>query len=251
MVAALVIMDVVGRRLILAQRLAALPEPAMREVVLARELGRLSPDEAVEALATLLTAARAPRGAGDLVAVAVLPAALARLPYDVAAALYAAAKASDRLDVARLFFTSSGEEPPPQPERFVPAAGRSLTLGERKSLARGRRREVLGALLVDPDASVIRALLENPLLTERDVIAVAARRPARADVLRVLFASRWVARYHVKRALVMNPHTPPELAVRLLPSLIEADRRLIAADANLPDVLRAAASASCPRPSRP
>jgi hypothetical protein len=235
----------------LARRLSALPEAVMREVVLAGEIGRLAPSAAVEALAGLLSAAQSPRDTGDLVAVAALPGAIGRLPYEVAASVYAAAKAAGKDDVARLFFTTAGEEPPPEPERYVPAAGRAVTLGERRSLARGRRREVLAALLVDPDAGVIRALLENPLVTERDVIAVAARRPARADVLRVLFASRWVARYHVKRALVMNPHSPPDLAVRLLPSLIEADRRLVADDPNLPAVLRDAATSSYRRPSRP
>lgn len=222
----------------------------MREAVLAQELAALAPAAAAEVLAAILAAARAPRSSGDLVAAAALPAAITRLPYDVAAGLYAAAKSQNLHDVARLFIARGGEDPPAEPERFVPAAGRALTLGERRSLARGRRREVLGALLMDPDAGVIRALLENPLLTERDVIAVAARRPVRGDVLRVLFASRWVLRYHVKRALVMNPHTPVELAVRLLPSLIEADRRLVAADANLSRPVREAASASCPPPSR-
>jgi hypothetical protein len=225
----------------LARRLQALPEAVMREAALARELGRLAPDAGVAALASLLAAARAPRGTTDLVAVAALPAAIARLPYEVAAALYAAAKASGRADVARLFISKGGEEPPPEPERYVAPAGRALTLGERRSLARGHRREALAALLSDPDAGVIRALLENPLLTERDVIAVAARRPVRGDVLRVLFSSRWVARYHVKRALVMNPYTPCELAVRLVPSLVDSDRRLVAEDGNLSAVVREAA----------
>jgi hypothetical protein len=229
----------------------ALPEATMREVTLARELERLPPPAAVEALADLLAAARAPRRVGDLVAVGALPAAIGRLPYEVTAALYACAKARGRDEVARIFITSAGGEPPPEPERYVPAARRAVTLGERRSLARGRRREVLIALCADPDPGVIRALLENPRLVERDVIAVAARRPSRADVLSVLLGSRWAARYHVKRALVMNPYLPAELAVRLLPSLVEADRRLVADDANLPAVLREAARASCPRPSRP
>jgi hypothetical protein len=213
----------------------------MREVVLAQVLASLAPEAAVDVLEDLVAAAREPRTLEGLVAVTALPGGLGRLPYEAAAAVYAAATATGRPRVAGLFLGSAGDGEPPQPERFVPAARRSLTLGERKALARGRRREILVALLADPDASVIRALLENPRLTEREVITVAARRPARADVLRVLAASRWCARYHVKRALVMNPYTPSEIAVRLVPALVEADRSLVAADPNLATTVRDAA----------
>ena len=226
----------------LVRRLRALPEPVMREVVLVEELSRVPPLAAVQILGELLSAARSGRAPDDLIAATAMAGALGRLSYGTSAALYEAAKMNARGDVARLFFssvTSDGE--PPEPERYVPAAGRALTLGERKSLARGGRREMLVALLVDPDAQVIRALLENPRLTERDVITVAARRPVRGDVLRAIFHSRWLLRYHVKRALVMNPWTPVELAVRLLPALIDSDRRLVAQDGNLAPVVRQAA----------
>jgi hypothetical protein len=226
----------------LVRRLRALPEPVMREVVLVEELVRAAPLEGVQILGELLAAARSGRAPDDLVAATAMAGALGRLPYGTSAALYEAAKMNARGDVARLFFASASEsEPPPEPERYVPGTGRALTLGERKALARGGRRELLVALLADPDSQVIRALLENPRLTEKDVVTVAARRPVRADVLRTIFHSRWLRRYHVKRALVMNPWLPVELAVRLLPSLVEADRRLVADDANLAPAVRQAA----------
>jgi hypothetical protein len=226
----------------LVRRLRALPEPVMREVVLVEELVRVAPATGVALLGDLLAAVRSGRAPDDLVAAGALAGALGRLPYGTSAGLYEAAKMDGRGDVARLFFSSvDSDEDPPAPERYVPGTGRALTLGERKALARGGRRELLVALLADPDAQVIRALLDNPRLTEKDVVAVAARRPVRADVLRTIFASRWLARYHVKRALVMNPWTPIELAVRLLPSLVGADRKLVAADPNLSEVVRVAA----------
>ena len=225
----------------LVRRLAALPEVSMREVVLVEELAAMPAVQAVTILAELLDAVRADRVPEHLVAVSTLAGAVGRLPYAVASARYAAAKGARLLDVAALFLGTATEEAAPEPERFLPGARRTLTLGERKSLARAGRREVFLQLLPDPDASVIRALLENPRLVEKDVIAIAARRPTRADVLRELFASRWCARYHVKRALVMNPWTPTDLAVRLLPSLAENDRRLVAEDPNLAPAVRAAA----------
>jgi hypothetical protein len=226
----------------LVRRLAALPEVSMREVVLVEELAALPAGRAAALLAELLAAARADRVPEHLLAVSTLAGAVGRLPYAVASALYAAAKSAELREVAVLLFgAAGGQEPAPDPERFLPGARRTLTLGERKALARAGRRELFLQLLADPDASVIRALLENPRLVEKDVIAIAARRPTRADVLRALFASRWCARYHVKRALVMNPWTPTDVAVRLLPSLADGDRRLVADDPNLSAAVRAAA----------
>jgi hypothetical protein len=222
----------------LARRLTALPAVAMREAVCVETLSSAAPADAVHAIADLL----ARRGPDELVALTALVGALGRLPYALRQELYEAAKAAALLDVARLFFDVMAEaQPAPEPEQFVPGAGRSLTLGERKAMARGGRREVVAALLRDPDATVIKNLLENPRLTERDVLAVAARRPVPADVLRALIASRWLARDPVRRALVMNPHTPVDLALRVVATLSAPDLRAVASDGHLADALRAQA----------
>ena len=113
--------------------------------------------------------------------------------------------------------------------------GRELTLGERKSAARGRRRELLDRLLRDPDESVLTILLGNPRITEADVVRLAARRPTTAAAQRTILRSeRFIARYNVKRALVFNPYTPTDLAARLVvlldaPRSARGRRRLVAA----------------------
>lgn len=230
-----------------------LPEATMREAVLVEELGTMPPRAAVLALAELQDGATRLRTPAFLVATATLAASVERIPYSVRRDLYEAAKDADLEGVARLFFSAPplAEPPPPEPEQYVPSAGRTVTLGERKSLARRGRRDIVTALVRDPDASVIANLLANPLLTEKDVLAVASRRPARRDVLRAIFASRWVCRYHVKRALVMNPFTPDDLAVRLAGALIEMDLRLVAADAQLRLPVRAQARALLARTDQP
>ena len=53
-----------------------------------------------------------------------------------------------------------------------------------------------------------------------------------------MFESRWVARYHVKRALVFNPYCPTDLSISLLPTLIATDLRVVAEDPNLPAAVR-------------
>ncbi len=220
----------------------------MREIVLVETLAALHPARAVEELDALLAAARSDRSPQNLAAVEALAGAVGRVSYELASVLYEAAKVAGLADVARLFFAiPPGDARPPEPEQLVPGTGRKLTLGERKALARRGRGEML-ALLQDPDAAVIRNLLENPRVTEKDVITVAARRPARPDVQRAVFASRWRARYHVRRALVMNPGTPGDLALRLVATLLEADLRAVAADVHLAEPVRAQARLSLDRP---
>jgi hypothetical protein len=95
--------------------------------------------------------------------------------------------------------------------------GRELTLGERRSLARRPSRRALERLLADPHPLVVRQLLTNPLLTEDDVVKIAARRPARPEVTRELAASiRWLKSARVRIALMHNPGSPEAVTVPLL-----------------------------------
>ncbi len=101
---------------------------------------------------------------------------------------------------------------------------------------------MLERLLRDPDQSVLTILLGNPRLTEEDVIRVAARRPTTAGAQRAIFASeRFISRYAVKRALVLNPYTPSDLAARLVPLLTLVDLEEVAADSSLVEQVKMAA----------
>jgi hypothetical protein len=228
----------------LAQRVTALPDLTMRQVTLAEALTEVPADEALALLAALLRASRETPGHPYTATIAALAGMLsdqAMLRYDTRESLYAAARAAGREDIARLLFEAPPgpfEPKPPAPERPIAPRGRPLTLGERKSLARTRRRDLIQRLLVDPDPQVIRVLLGNPHLTEGDVLAIASRRPTRKEVLRVVFESSWLARYAVKRALVLNPYTPGDLAVRLLPTLVLSDLRAVAHDPAASEPLR-------------
>ena len=95
--------------------------------------------------------------------------------------------------------------------------GRELTLGERRSLARRPNRRMFDKLLADPHPLVIRQLLENPKLTEGDLIRLVTRRPARTEVIReVAEHPRWLSRRRVRLAILLNPGSPPEIAVPLV-----------------------------------
>ncbi len=125
----------------------------------------------------------------------------------------------------------------------APDAGRALTLGERKSLARRRDRQLLARALRDPHRDVIRVLLSNPALTEPDVVRLCARRPVAAEVLREVFRSpRWIVRYGVRLALARNPWAPLDVSLAVVPRLHAHDARDLAASPELPEPLRTAAT---------
>ena len=118
-------------------------------------------------------------------------------------------------------------------------AGRPLTLGERKSVARGRDPNLIARVLRDPDPAVIAILLGNPSLVEAHVVRLAARRPVNPAVLREVFRSlRWSTRQAVRLALVQNPWCPLEVGMRLVPLLTVAERRSVARSGEIPAQVR-------------
>lgn len=126
--------------------------------------------------------------------------------------------------------------------------GRPVTLGERKSLARRNDRELIARVLRDPHPDVMRILLGNPRLTENDVLRLCARRPVASDVLREVWkCPRWIVRYPIKVALVLNPYTPLDIGLQLVPLLHGQDVRRVLAAADLSPELQAA----CRSRSRP
>jgi hypothetical protein len=126
--------------------------------------------------------------------------------------------------------------------------GRPLSLGERKSLARRRDRNVLARALRDPHPDVVRILLDNPALIEIDVVRLCARRPVQPEVLALVFAhERWIVRYRIRLALVLNPHTPESIAVQLLPHLTPSDLRAVAQSGDISARVRDACAAPTER----
>jgi len=210
----------------------------MRQATLRLTLEALDDATAARLCAELVR--RGPNGSPFDVALLALTAMLdhGALGYERHAALYAAARALDDAQLARLLL-SSQPPPPGTPHAASMPGGRELTLGERKSAARGRRRDMLDRLLRDPDESVLTILLGNPRITEADVVRLAARRPTTAGAQRTILRSeRFIARYNVKRALVLNPYTPTDLAARLVVLLTRPDQHAVANDSSLNESVR-------------
>jgi hypothetical protein len=137
---------------------------------------------------------------------------------------------------------ASGDDAIDERTLMTSSTGRVLTLGERRALARRPSRATLDKLLRDPHPMVIRNLLTNPRITEDDVLRMAARRPAYADVLREIARHPvWSTRPRIRRAIVQNPGAPQEIAVPLLRLLIRPELTEVASAADVPAAVRAAA----------
>lgn len=209
-----------------------------------------APDDAVTALVALL--ARVATGDGDpevAAAVGCVPPALAELDYPTRRDLYFAARDVGATALQRLILDASPSTASDvavgkqlEPERPLRNRGRPLTLGERKALARRPRGDALTELLRDPHPDVVAILLDNPQLTEREVVRVAAARPAVPAAL-VLVADhrRWSTSPGVRRALALNPHTPVHVALRLVVTLGPSDWDAIAQAGEVADPVRESA----------
>jgi hypothetical protein len=117
-----------------------------------------------------------------------------------------------------------------------------LRLGDRITLARLATASVLPLLLVDEDARVTEAALQNPRLREGDLVTVVRR----DDVPKVLLescarSSRWSPNYAVRLALALQPRTPLPVALLQISSLVPRDLRRVADTADLRPLVRAAA----------
>jgi len=111
---------------------------------------------------------------------------------------------------------------------------REVPLGMRKSLARKPDFKMIGRVARDQDHRVIEQLLNNPRLTERDVVRIAAVRPIAPKVLEVIYKHpKWMTRYSVKKTIVLNPHSPLSIALRLLAFLNPADLEQVSSSQEL------------------
>lgn len=116
---------------------------------------------------------------------------------------------------------------------------RDLTLGQRKALAKGHRKDLLLKLLEDDHPHVLENLLNNPRITTREVISIVVKRPALPHVLRrIARHPRWMHHLDVLRALVRNPDAPLDVTASITAILPRTDLEEIVADARLDARLR-------------
>jgi hypothetical protein len=106
---------------------------------------------------------------------------------------------------------------------------RALSQMEKLLLAIKADRPERALLLQDNDPRVLLSLLRNPRLTVDEVARMAKSSFLTFQIADVISkTAQWMSSLDVRLGLINNPKTPPALALRILPSLPEADVRAIA-----------------------
>src|SRR3954470_18683334 len=166
----------------LARTLASLEAGKMRAHKAAAVLSALPPHEAVALLGQLIRRADRRTDPEAAALEGLLRAVRSLLAEPVAEALLHAA--GDDLEGQALFSRAEAARSFDRDrEEWIDGEMRARTLGERRSLARTRDRDLLARLASDQDPTVVRHVLQNPLCTEREALVAASRRPQRPDVL--------------------------------------------------------------------
>jgi hypothetical protein len=114
-----------------------------------------------------------------------------------------------------------------------------LTIGERVTTAKSCSRELIRAMLFDPDAKVFRALLINPRLSEDTLIFYIGHDNAGArQISLVADDRRWKFRPAIREAILKSPNAPKSVAASQIPHLPEPRLREIARSPELSTYLK-------------
>ncbi len=114
-----------------------------------------------------------------------------------------------------------------------------LPLGQKITLARRGPARVAGALLAEGHAQVISIVLDNPYMTEAQILRALSREKLPTSVIPAIVRHhKWSITYNVRLALVRHPSAPLATILSYLPELTVSDLRELAAPGIVPESLR-------------
>jgi hypothetical protein len=121
-----------------------------------------------------------------------------------------------------------------------------MALGEQLALARRGTGAVASGFLMGTNATLLRAALDNPYLTEGHLLKVLGREGVTSAVVEQLVEHpRWSHRYHLRLALIRNPLTPLARVLAFLPEMAVTDLRDICLDHRMLPQVRKYIEAHC------
>lgn len=140
-----------------------------------------------------------------------------------------------------------GDDPYVVPEEFIeePEEGKpvnkslysqilDMTVGERLKLALKGNRDARSILIRDPNRLIQRFVLQNPRITDDEIVMLARNRNIDIELLRKIGEHKyWPRNYQVRLALVTNPKTPLATALHFVSTLHERDIRFLAKSKNV------------------
>jgi hypothetical protein len=114
-----------------------------------------------------------------------------------------------------------------------------LPLGQKITLARRGPARVAGSLLAEGHTQIVPVVLDNPYLTEAQILRTLSREKLPAPVIPAIVQHRkWSISYNVRLALVRHPSAPLAAILSYLPQLTVSDLRELAAPGIVPQSLR-------------
>jgi hypothetical protein len=126
-----------------------------------------------------------------------------------------------------------------------------LPLGQKITLARRGPARVAGALLAEGHAQITPIALDNPYLTEAQVLKTLSREKLSTAVIPAIARHRkWSISYNVRLALVRHPSSPLATILAYLPELTVSDLRELASPGIVPESLRKYLQAEVQRRTR-
>jgi hypothetical protein len=231
----------------LMRKIGSISEPKSRTAVLARAIAKLDDNHAVEVIRIILQrgAQKIPRYQVGFRSLKNIPEVVRHIGPRKMSGIYMLSRERGYEDVTRILqdipARRTAEDAPE--EVYIDVKFKDVALGMKKTLGRLGNRDLVNRLLHDQDPTVIEQLLNNPGLTEDQVVRMAAKRPTSGMVLRQIAKNqKWVSRYRIQRALVCNPYTETQISVRLIGLLMRQDLIEIRRDSALHVELRKAAS---------
>ncbi len=228
------------------RRITAIPDRKLQTVTVRAFFDSESDEALVGVLRELMTDIEVPGYRATYHAV--LRFALARptdLGYGRVEALYRTAVLHGNDPVRYLLLVSAPPRLVARPEHVPPdPTVRDVPLGTRKSMARSQDREVIGRMLFEVTPEVVTILLDNPKVSESDVVRITARRPTLPSVIALVAEHpQWSLQPEIQRAIVQNPYAPTSLAVAYAPLLLGQHLAEVSLDQALHPAVRAAAQA--------
>ena len=118
----------------------------------------------------------------------------------------------------------------------------TLSVAQKIALAVRGNREARTILIRDSNRVISVAVIKNPRITEPEVVSAVKNHSLSGEIIRLIAMNKELTRsYQVKLALVYNPKTPTQTAMKFIGLLREADIRKISTSRGVPDPVSAQA----------
>jgi hypothetical protein len=120
---------------------------------------------------------------------------------------------------------------PAHKQQEAPLAKRILDMGvpEKMRLAQMGDKEARTLLARSPNKQVLLSLLQNPRISDQEILNFAKEKTLPEEVLSLLSRRKeWMKKYPVRLALAQNPKTPLALSLKLIRTFRDYDLRKIA-----------------------